>query len=222
VNASGPPAARRATIADLPDLAAMLARAFIDDPVAEWSCRPDSLRQSVLERFYTIRTRQLLADEEIWISAERNSAALWAPPKRWKLTALQDAQLSRTLLHARLLPRAPLIVAGLLGLERKHPVAPPHWYLAFLGTDPSAQGRGLGSAVLRPVLEQCDGDGAAAYLESSKEEEPNMQGGTPAYLESTKESKISFYERFGFKVIRELRLPRGPKVWPMWRDPPRA
>jgi ribosomal protein S18 acetylase RimI-like enzyme len=201
VNASGPPAARRATIADVPDLAAMLARAFIDDPVAEWSCRPESLRLSVLERFYTTRTRQLLADEEIWISAERSSAALWAPPKRWKLTPLQDAALSRTLLHPRLLARAPLIVVGLLGLERKHPVAPPHWYLAFLGTDPSAQGQGLGSAVLRPVLEQCDSDGVAAYLESSKER------------------NIDFYARHGFRVTREVRLPRGPRVWPMWREP---
>jgi ribosomal protein S18 acetylase RimI-like enzyme len=200
LSASGP-ASRRANRADIPELAAMLARAFIDDPIAEWSCRPDSLRRSVLERFYTIRMRQLLADEEIWISAERNSAALWAPPKRWKLTAMEDAKLSRTLLHPRLLARAPLVVVGLLGIERKHPVAPAHWYLAFLGTDPSAQGQGLGSAVLRPVLERCDQDGVAAYLESSKER------------------NIDFYARHGFRVTRELRLPRGPRVWPMWREP---
>jgi ribosomal protein S18 acetylase RimI-like enzyme len=201
VSTSGRTASRRATRADIPELAAMLARAFIDDPIAEWSCRPDSLRLSMLERFYTTRTRQLLAHEEIWINPERTSAALWAPPKRWSLTALQDVQLSRTLLRPRLLWRAPLIVVGLLGLERKHPVAPPHWYLAFLGTDPSAQGQGLGSAVLRPVLEQCDSDGVAAYLESSKER------------------NIDFYARHGFRVEGELRLPRGPLVWPMWRDP---
>jgi ribosomal protein S18 acetylase RimI-like enzyme len=201
VSASGTPALRRAEGGDVPGLAAMLARAFIDDPVAEWSCRPDSLRGSVLERFYTTRTRQLLADDEVWVTGERTSAALWAPPKRWKLTALQDARLSAALLRPRLLARAPLVVAGLLGLERNHPVAPPHWYLAFLGTDPSAQGQGLGSAVLRPVLEQCDSDGIAAYLESSKER------------------NIDFYARHGFRVTRELRLPRGPRVWPMWREP---
>jgi ribosomal protein S18 acetylase RimI-like enzyme len=198
---TSPPALRRANRTDVPELAAMLARAFIDDPIAEWSCRPDSLRQPVLERFYAIRTRQLLAHEEVWISAERNSAALWAPPKRWKLTAMEDAQLSRTLLHPRLLARAPLVVVGLLGIERKHPVAPPHWYLAFLGTDPSAQGQGLGSAVLRPVLERCDQDGVAAYLESSKER------------------NIDFYARHGFRVTGEPRLPRGPRFWPMWREP---
>jgi ribosomal protein S18 acetylase RimI-like enzyme len=201
VSAGGLPAARRATAADVPDLAAMLARAFIDDPIPEWSCPPDSLRQSVLERFFTTRARQLLAHEEVWVGARQSSAALWAPPERWKQTPLEDAQLSRALLHPRLLVRAPLIVVGLLGLERKHPVAPPHWYLAFLGTDPSAQGQGLGSAVLQPVLEQCDSDGVAAYLES------------------TKERNIDFYARHGFRVTQELRLPRGPRVWPMWREP---
>jgi GNAT superfamily N-acetyltransferase len=179
----------------------MLARAFIDDPIAEWSCRPDWLRQSILERFHETRTRQLLEHDEVWITGERTSAALWAPPKRWRLTFLQDAALSFGLLHPRLIARLPLIAAGLYGLERKHPVSPAHWYLAVLGTDPSVQGQGLGSAVLRPVLAQCDSDGVAAYLESSKER------------------NIDFYARHGFRVTRELRLPRGPRVWPMWREP---
>jgi GNAT superfamily N-acetyltransferase len=179
----------------------MLARAFIDDPIAEWACRPDSLRRSMLERFYTTYTRQLLPHEEVWISAERTSAALWTPPERWRLSALKDAQLSRCLLHPRLIWRLPLIAVGLYGLERKHPVAPPQWYLATLGTDPDAQGQGLGSAVLEPVLDQCDRDGVAAYLESSKER------------------NIDYYARHGFRVTGEFRLPRGPRVWPMWREP---
>jgi ribosomal protein S18 acetylase RimI-like enzyme len=86
-------------------------------------------------------------------------------------------------------------------MERAHPRSPPHWYLAVLGTEPELQGRGLGSAVLAPVLEQADRDGVAAYLESSKE------------------SNIAFYARHGFRVSGEVRLPRGPKLWPMWRDP---
>jgi hypothetical protein len=55
--------------------------------------------------------------------------------------------------------------------------------------------------MLEPVLKQCDADGIAAYLESSKER------------------NIDFYARHGFRVTGELRLPRGPTVWPMWRDP---
>jgi ribosomal protein S18 acetylase RimI-like enzyme len=194
------PTVRRATPADVPALAQMLARAFLDDPVAIWSCKPNALRPVVLERFHATRLHQLLAHQEVWTTPELSSAALWAPPGRWRTTPRQDAALARCLLHHRLIARMPLIATGLLGVERRHPRRPPHWYLAVLGTDPAAQGQGLGSAMLRPVLEQCDADGIDGYLESSKER------------------NIDFYARHGFRVTAELRLPRGPRIWSMWRE----
>jgi GNAT superfamily N-acetyltransferase len=193
----------RATASDTAALAAVLARAFLDDPVAKWSCRADGLRLGVLERFNETRVRQLLAHEEVWTTPDLSCAALWAPPGRWKTTVREDWELARGLLHPRLIPRAPLVVSGLVGVERKHPREAPHWYLAVLGTDPSAQGQGLGSAILAPVLERCDADGVGAYLESSKER------------------NIDFYARHGFRVTGEIHLPRGPTLWPMWRDPRR-
>jgi GNAT superfamily N-acetyltransferase len=184
----------------MPELARMLARAFLDDPVAMWACRPDRLRRGMLERFQATRLRQMLVDEEIWTTTDLACAALWAPPKRWRTTLLEDLAFGRCLLHPRLIARMPMIAGGLYGMERQHPAEPLHWYLAVLGTDPSSQGQGLGSAVLGPVLERCDADGIGAYLESSKER------------------NIDFYARHGFKVTRELRLPRGPTMWAMWRD----
>ncbi len=194
---------RRATEADLPALTQVLARAFMDDPVAEWSCPSVRLRPRVLEGFQGARLGQLIAHEEVWTSDDLACAALWAPPKRWRTTVREDLALARCLARPRLAARLPLAVAGLLGIERQHPREPPHWYLAVLGTDPPSQGQGLGSAVLRPVLEQCDADAVGAYLESSKER------------------NIDFYARHGFRVMRELRLPLGPTMWAMWRDPRR-
>ena len=86
-------------------------------------------------------------------------------------------------------------------VESHHPKE-PHWYLGVLGTRRAAQGKGLGSAVLGPVLERCDTEGI------------------PAYLESSKYSNLAFYRRHGFAVTGEIALPfGGPSVWPMWRDP---
>jgi GNAT superfamily N-acetyltransferase len=192
---------RRASARDLPALAGMLARAFMDDPVASWSCGPERLRPAVLERFQAARLKQLLSHEEVWSSEDLDCAALWAPPGHAHTTPRQDIELARCLAHPRLVWRLPLVAKGLLEIQRNHPTHEPHWYLAVLGTDPSAQGRGLGSAALAPVLERCDADGVAAYLESSKER------------------NIDFYARHGFRVTGELRLPRGPSLWPMWRDP---
>jgi ribosomal protein S18 acetylase RimI-like enzyme len=77
-----------------------------------------------------------------------------------------------------------------------------HWYLQGLGTDPPLQRQGLASAALAPMLQRCDTDGVAAYLES------------------TKERNVTFYERHGFRVTSTIDLPdRGPRLWLMWRDP---
>jgi ribosomal protein S18 acetylase RimI-like enzyme len=198
---SAPPAIRRATAADVPILAAALARAFFDDPVASWAWRPDELRMAALERFQATRLRQLMAHEEVWCSADLSCAALWAPPGHWHSTLRETAELVPCFLRPRLLARMPLVAAGWEKLERGHPRKPAHFYLAVLGTDPPAQGRGLGSAVLRGVLDQCDQDGVGAFLESSKE------------------SNIAYYSRHGFRVTEEVRLVRGPTMWRMWRDP---
>jgi ribosomal protein S18 acetylase RimI-like enzyme len=198
---SGPGDVRRARREDVPALAAMLARAFFDDPVASWAWRPDGLRPAALERFQAIRLRQLLSGEDVWTSAYLQSAALWAPPRAWHMSLRETVALGPCFLRPRLLARMPLVALGWERLERHHPRTPPHYYLAVLGTEPDAQGQGLGSAVLRPVLEQCDIDQVAAYLESSKER------------------NIDFYGRHGFRVVEEIRLLRGPKMWGMWREP---
>ncbi|HWX75167.1 MAG TPA: GNAT family N-acetyltransferase [Solirubrobacteraceae bacterium] len=201
VHMSAPPGLRRARPADVPALAQMLARAFNDDPVATWSCPSEALRPGVLERFQALRLEQLIRFEDVWTSEDLTCAALWAPPGRVHTTPRQDLELMRCLIHPRLVWRLPLVARGLLEVQRNHPTDPPHWYLAVLGTDPSMQGKGLGSAVLAPLIERCDADGVAAYLESSKER------------------NVDFYARHGFRVTGEMRLPRGPSVWPMWREP---
>jgi len=99
-------------------------------------------------------------------------------------------------------PALPRAFSALLQVEAAHPPG-DHYYLAVLGTEQAAQGKGVGSSVLAPVLERCDREGYGAYLESSKE------------------TNIAFYNRHGFEVTRELPLLRGkgPSVWLMWRDP---
>jgi GNAT superfamily N-acetyltransferase len=198
--ALGLPGVREAVAADVPDLATMLMRAFDDDPVASWTCPSPTLRPRLLKRFYATRTRQVLGSGEIWAADSLAGAALWLPPDRWHTTPREQLALMRGLLHPRLALRGPRIVSGLTGIERRHATT-PHWYLAILGTDPAAQGQGIGSAVMRPVLDRCDEDGIGAYLESSKER------------------NIAFYARHGFRVTGEYDLPRGPRVWLMWRDP---
>ena len=86
-------------------------------------------------------------------------------------------------------------------MEAQFPEA-PHWHLPFLGVSPEHQGHGLGSALMRPILERCDRERIPAYLEAS----------TPR--------NRALYLRHGFVVLNEMRLPDGgPPLWRMWREP---
>ena len=86
-------------------------------------------------------------------------------------------------------------------MESHHP-AERHYYLYLLGVHPDHQSQGLGSALLRTVLERCDREQM------------------PAYLEASNPRNISLYGRHGFRVIRELQFGRGgPYLAAMWREP---
>ncbi|MGD0254402.1 MAG: N-acetyltransferase [Acidimicrobiales bacterium] len=193
---------RRAGVADVAKLVEVLARAFDDDPMPSFLFRGEKRRRRGLRRFFFVQLRHMyLSDGEVWTTTDTAGAALWAPPNKPR-SGLRD------LVHF-----VPLL-ADLAGLGRRAgdamhllqlvDLARPreaHWYLATLGTDPDRQGQGVGSALLRKVLERAD-------LE-----------GLPAYLESSKERNLAFYGRHGFEVTGEIHTPGGgPTLWLMWRE----
>lgn len=87
-------------------------------------------------------------------------------------------------------------------MAKYHP-AEPHWYLPVLGVDPSRHGKGLGSALMKYVLDQCDRDNK------------------PAYLESSNPRNIPFYKRHGFEVLGTIPAGKSLSVFPLLRKPRR-
>jgi GNAT superfamily N-acetyltransferase len=193
------------TAADVRDrerVAAALTAAFMDDPVTNWAAPAERHRPAVIRHFFRCYFDFHVDEGTVYVDPERRGAAVWALPGNWKTTVGQDLKISRAFARPRHWRRAATVARGLLSLEREHPPAPPHFYLASLGVEPEHQGQGLGSRLMGPILRICDSDGI------------------PAYLESSKESNIAFYARHGFRVTDELRLSRrGPAMWPMWREP---
>ena len=41
----------------------------------------------------------------------------------------------------------------------------------------------------------------------------------PAYPEAGSEENVSFYQRSGFEVMRDIELPKGPTIFQMVREP---
>jgi ribosomal protein S18 acetylase RimI-like enzyme len=193
---------RRASADDVPALVALLARAFDEDPVLDGAIRRDARRAAAFRRFFALALQRLtLPSCEVYTTADRRGAALWAPPGRWRQGPLAQVRQLPDWAQIAGLSRLPVVCGPLTGLLRQHPHA-PHYYLFFLGVDPPCRGQGLGTALLRPVLERCD------------------RAALPAYLENTNARNLPLYERHGFRVTREVLLAEGgPMVWPMWRVP---
>ncbi|QJY45463.1 GNAT family N-acetyltransferase [Pseudonocardia broussonetiae] len=194
------PAVRPATSADRARAAQVLAAAFADDPLFLHVLPLGARRRAErLRRFFDLEVQRSERTGGTWAAADGAGTAVWFPPGTWRPTAREVLREAPAVVRVlgREAPRALRVQAA---LQRHHPSA-PHWYLLALATEPGRQGGGVGTALLRPVLERCDRDRV------------------PAYLEATTERSRRLYLRHGFRDAEPLHLPGGPPVHPMWRDP---
>ncbi len=176
----------------------ILEEGFADDPFVAWvTQREAAARRRYLE---LVHDRLVAPRGEVWVDAGLRSAALWVRPGAWELSLIEQL---------RLLPRVARVVGfGRLGImarasariEAGRPAR--YWYLALLATRPGARRKGLGRAVMAPILRRCDREGELALLETSHP--PNVR----------------WYRGLGFEVRREIDLGQGaPRVWAMERRP---
>lgn len=197
-----PAGVREALASEREGIASCLSRAFEDDPVSRYLFPRDRSRLSRLVSFYRMVLEILSDHGAIYTDLEGHGAAIWrtpSPPPAGVGPAARDA--------LRMLWTLRTSTGRALNLDRvvsDARLTVPHWYLAILGTEPELQGRGIGSALLAPVLARCDVEGL------------------PAYLESSKEQNLPFYEHHGFRVTRKLQVRDGPVLWPMVREPVRS
>lgn len=194
------PAHRR----DVREMARALGRAFYDDPVMTWLVPNDAARAKGLRRgFGTLIRRHFLArgGSEVGVrDGEVGAATLWDPPGQRTAGRLEQLLTMPGILWA-FRGRVAAMEQVMELMEANHPEE-PHWYLMLIGSDPSVRGAGFGQALMRSRLDRCDAQGV------------------PAYLENSNPKNESYYLRFGFELMGEIKLPDGgPSVWPMWRAP---
>src|SRR4051794_10002142 len=190
------PVIRRLREREIETATAMLVRAFVESPLAQ-VVAPDPARQTAASRWLfgsNLRYGHLYG--EVWaaIGARRSiqGAAIWWAPEfvdpddeRSEASGLADGLL---VIGPAAWERLRELSAGMTHLH--HGVMPePHWYLALLGVEPSAQGRGIAGQILRPMLDRLDAERL------------------PAYLETGKPSNVAYYPRYGFEVYGEFALP---------------
>jgi ribosomal protein S18 acetylase RimI-like enzyme len=200
------PRVRRTTEADLPAVAAVLARAFARDPYVSWLTGDAPERNLRMRMGWTGILRHAAAGlRETWTTDDVAGAAIWLPPGRGASSFLDSLRIVPALVRLTGWRRLREVSAAteLLEQRRRTHVPAPHWYLSALGVDPERQRQGIGAALLRVALDRADADA------------------TPAYLETATARNVLLYERHGFEVVEELILPRTDvRGWLMLRPPP--
>jgi ribosomal protein S18 acetylase RimI-like enzyme len=190
---------RKATGQDLPAVVETFTAAFFHDPVLSWWVPDPSRRSQILRPFFEIAVDVNYPHDELYTTTPVTAAAaVWVPPGCQPIGEEAKRLVARWVDAAE--ETAGRLLAWLELMDQHHPHQ-PHAYLFILGTRPQWQSRGVGSALLREVLERCDRDA------------------TPAYLEASSERSKQLYLRHGFEVTGEIPLPDGPSLWPMWREP---
>jgi ribosomal protein S18 acetylase RimI-like enzyme len=196
------------TQAQVPAAAATLARAFHDDPLMVYAIPDAADRARLLPEVYARMVRfGLLAGEVLATAGAPDGVALWLPPNaKWTRENMQAAGMHETpmLIGDDAFQRYREVV-GREWQARERDMVGPCWYLFILGVEPRQQRRGLGSGLMRPVLDRADIANAACYLETENER------------------NVAFYKKQGFDTIvsGEEAGNSGVRFWTFRRLPKR-
>lgn len=178
--------------------AEVLARAFIHDPMMQ-SIFPDEPRkEEKLTLLFKVIVRYGLKYGEVYApSSDIEGVAIWITSENTDMSLLKLEQCGLSEFSSQVAPEAlaKLIYLNDFASARNNIHAPfKHWYLAFIGVDPNQHGKGLASALIKPMLERFDSEGL------------------PCYLETATEKNVAIYEHFGFRLIEKMQVP-GTEVY---------
>jgi GNAT superfamily N-acetyltransferase len=183
----------------------LLARSFFHDAIVKYMLPDDVERARLMPWHFTAFVHYGQLFGEVYTTEQIEGVAVWIPP--------DDAEMTPERLQQAGLDKAPEILGEdswrrfssvMDYLEQFHykDVLSRHWYLPLIGIEPSHQGRGLGGMLLAPMLARADAEGL------------------PCYLETVEPRNVPFYERQGFKIIRDgIEPDSGIRYWTFRRDP---
>ena len=190
---------------DLDHLAEVAADAYKDYPLHNWFTKGkyDEKASKILMQI-TLKT--MTKDAIIYAdSEEMNGFAAWLPfgfTGNKAIPFLKSGGL-KLILHSGFGIIARLSAYEKYAMNLKKDFTDNYdWYLFNLSIKKDAQGKGIASKLLRPMLEFCDNEKMVAYLETNKE------------------SNVGLYQHYGFELKKEELIPKTPVYhYAMVRNP---
>ena len=165
----------------------ILSRSFDDNQSINYIVKQDSKRKERIEGLMEYCFKVCLAKGQIFISDNDKSCALILHPEK-KMGAIKEM-----LLELKLAINGIGVIRSFKVLKREKLIKQnqpkePFYYLWLIGVAPDTQGKGIGSALIEEVFQKYN------------------KGTRPFYLETSVVKNISWYEKYGFKIYKELDL----------------
>lgn len=190
---------RAARMADWKLVADITGEAFANDPVNQWVFgKPAAIRS-----MFRVMAREMYLPDGTCFLHPAGGATMWMPPGVTSAPS-QLGRLKFALGQIRHGTPGGISRGQALSalMQAWHP-KDPHMYLFTIGTTAKARGKGVGKALLAPVLSACD------------------SAGLPVYLKNSNPANSGFYGSFGFERmgVFEIGGTGTPVMEPMWRTP---
>ena len=188
--------------------AELLSRSFETTPDYSHLFPDPYTRRDALRGFMRAPVRDSQAEDNCWAATDGTAmlgVAAWQAPGRYPWSLGRNLRALPTILS--ILRHAPGSFRDLVKfgstIDSHFPTEKPLWYLQVIGVSPEAQGLGVGTRLLEPVLGLADRERLSCYLETSNER------------------AVPFYLRAGFEIGEEgvELMPGGPAYWLMTRPP---
>lgn len=163
----------------------ILSEAFDLNRSVNYVVRQGKNRKKRIRKLVEYSLKVCTAFGEVWLSDDKKACALVLFPDKKKTnwrTMIWDIELALSVIG---LSRVVTIMKRETLIKKNHPKE-PFCYLWFIGVDPEDQGNGIGSKMLKSLIERFD------------------QADRPIYLETSVETNLSWYKKVGFEVYGEL------------------
>jgi ribosomal protein S18 acetylase RimI-like enzyme len=167
----------------LVDTSRMLAHAFVSNPLHIAAFGKGNVARN--EAFFRAALRVMKGSKYVAREADRLIGfAHWVTAPMCQFSPSEKHRLFPAMVGGLGVGAAWRVTRWLADWSRHDP-SEPHVHLGPIGVDPRAQGRHVGSQLMRRLCEELD------------------RRSLPGYLETDRPENVGFYARFGFEVVAE-------------------
>jgi ribosomal protein S18 acetylase RimI-like enzyme len=194
------------TESDAKYISKLYERAFFNWSLAVALEPEDEIRRIKAHYFYEVSIRHIIKKGEayasspnmegvaMWVHSDHYEMSTWQMIKNGGLKALYKLGIKKMMKGAKAIEFAENLTSEIMG--------EPHYHLVWLGVEPELQRKGIGTELMNVLLKKFANE--------------NMK----CFLDTQDEQNIEYYERFGFKTIKERKFPNiDVTYWGMLWEP---